>query len=396
MKKPFLSSLPVMLLACLFSCHDQLDPATQQRSGVLPPANTQLEQYRPGVAGNVVTLSAGEAAIQFMVKDGVYSIGDMVFSKRQIDELAAASGTDKQARTTGLSNNAELWPDGEVFFTIDPGLENPGRVTDAINHWRDRTGITFTQRTTQPVYLEFVTSTGCASSVGRVSTGRQSILLAPGCTTGNTIHEIGHALGLFHEQSRADRDNFITVNFGNMQPGTEHNFQTYTVSGRQGFQIDGFDFNSIMLYGSNDFSNGNGPTITRKDGSTFNVNRDGLSGSDTYTINRMYYGARTRISYQVVEDYTDGGGYQIQTLDCYLQFFADDAYSVPLSLPRTNRIPIKIYDRYGGISQPTISVPGGTQSYYLGRTTTSCHYNQYGEVDGECYSEAITLANGWH
>lgn len=343
-----------------------------------------------------MALSNGDATIKFTVKDGVYSIGDMIFSKDQADHLVGQIGNDKQARTTGLSNNAELWPNGEVFFTIDPGLPNPGRVTDAINHWRDRTGITFTQRTTQPNYIEFVNSVGCASSVGRVGTGRQFILLAPGCTTGNTIHEIGHALGLFHEQSRADRDNFVTVNFGNILQGSENNFQTYSVLGRQGFQIDSFDWNSIMLYGSNDFSNGNGPTITRKNGSTFNVNRDVLSSVDTYTINRMYYGARTRISYQVIEDYTDGSGNQIRTIDCYLQFFADDAYTVPLSLPRANRIPIKIYDRFGSISETTITVPGGTQSQYIGRMNSSCHYNQYGEVDGECYSEAITLANGWH
>ena len=38
---------------------------------------------------------------------------------------------------------------------------------------------------------------------------RQDITLGAGCTVGNCIHEIGHAVGLWHEQSREDRDAFL-------------------------------------------------------------------------------------------------------------------------------------------------------------------------------------------
>jgi astacin len=43
--------------------------------------------------------------------------------------------------------------------------------------------------------------------------GRQDIGLASGCGTGATIHEIGHAFGLWHEQSGEDRDRFVKINW---------------------------------------------------------------------------------------------------------------------------------------------------------------------------------------
>lgn len=43
---------------------------------------------------------------------------------------------------------------------------------------------------------------------------------ASGCTPGSVIHEFLHALGFHHEQSRTDRDEYVTVNYDNIQPGT--------------------------------------------------------------------------------------------------------------------------------------------------------------------------------
>jgi hypothetical protein len=143
------------------------------------------------------------------------------------------------------------------------------------------------QRTNQTAYVIFRVGSGCSSNIGR--TGRvQYINLASGCSTGNTIHEIGHALGLFHEQTRNDRDSFLTINFNNIQSGYENNFAKYSALGYTGTDFGPLDFGSIMMYGSLSFSSNGLPTIVKTDGTTFNIQRNGLSEGDRIGIDAMY------------------------------------------------------------------------------------------------------------
>ncbi len=103
------------------------------------------------------------------------------------------------------------WPSGVVPFVINNNLPNQQRVTDAIEQWEEHTNIRFKQRDCEDNYVEFVKGTGCSSFDGMIG-GRQVIELADGCTTGSTIHEIGHAVCLWHEQSHEDRDRYISIN----------------------------------------------------------------------------------------------------------------------------------------------------------------------------------------
>ncbi|MEO5711622.1 MAG: M12 family metallopeptidase [Nocardioidaceae bacterium] len=67
--------------------------------------------------------------------------------------------------------------------------------------------------------------------------------LAPGGTTGNAIHEIGHTVGMWHEQSRQDRDAFVTIHWANIQTGLEHNFNQHVSDGDN---VGNYDYGSIM------------------------------------------------------------------------------------------------------------------------------------------------------
>lgn len=59
----------------------------------------------------------------------------------------------------------------------------------------------------------------CWSSIGR-SGGKQRLSLGKGCERkGVALHELMHVLGFFHEQSRLDREKYVTVYLSNVDKG---------------------------------------------------------------------------------------------------------------------------------------------------------------------------------
>lgn len=158
-------------------------------------------------------------------------------------------------------------------------------ILTAINHLESNTNINFIEQATGN-YIDFVfvdTDEFCGRSKLGMTFGKQEIEL--NCTNQRTIvHEILHALGFYHEQTRLDRDNHININWNNIDSEFKSNFDT-SISQSYG----DFDYNSVMLYSSFAFAFDRSiPTMTKKsDGSTF-TGGSNLSQTDINALLDMY------------------------------------------------------------------------------------------------------------
>ena len=133
-----------------------------------------------------------------------------------------------------------------IFKLVFAGIQAKTAITDAIDEFRRRTCVNFREKQfLDRDYVVFYPGDGwvrlsstcygartytpsvpspppllrCSSNIGRRG-GRQNISIGGGCESkGVVMHEMFHALGRWHEQSRPDRNLFVTVREENIKSG---------------------------------------------------------------------------------------------------------------------------------------------------------------------------------
>ncbi|XP_049899574.1 hatching enzyme 1.2-like [Epinephelus moara] len=187
-----------------------------------------------------------------------------------------------------------LWPkatDGNVYVPYRISNQYSSRekaiITRGLESFSSFSCIRFRpSRSSDRDWLSIESKDGCYSYVGRRG-GKQVVSLARrGCLYHGTIqHELLHALGFNHEQTRSDRDNHIKVLLQNVQSGMEHNFRKIATLN----QGTPYDYNSVMQYHKYAFSKNNQPTMLPIPNNNVSFgNAKEMSRNDIARLNTLY------------------------------------------------------------------------------------------------------------
>lgn len=245
--------------------------------------------------------SVGATLGKVTINDPLEGNRPVIYS--EMDGFAVTEGDIILAKLVDLSHQTAIvtlkmggsrWSNALIPFEISEDLPFKSKlaVMQAIAHWQEKTQLQFVELTSKNRsqyhdYISFIPAGGttCSSYVGKQG-GRQEINLSPRCTTMNTVHEIGHALGLWHEQSRTDRANFIRIAWENIDEDHKYNFDQHLTDGND---FGDYDYQSIMHYGPYAFSKNGQKTIIPLSEYVEIGQRERLSEKDIAAINAMYF-----------------------------------------------------------------------------------------------------------
>ena len=146
-----------------------------------------------------------------------------------------------------------LWPGAIVPYNFSETMisSQEKNIRRAMEMVANKTCKRFVPYTDEHTYIQYMYRDGCfVTSVGkRWGAGPQNVDIGCGCGFGAAIHEICHALGMWHERSRPDRDDYVRVLWDNIPIEKHHNYRIRNVT-LDDYYVDShgipYDYASIM------------------------------------------------------------------------------------------------------------------------------------------------------